>query len=123
MKQVAIYSHCRFNYQTRSGRYFAVLEYKNVIKRISGDIKGEHETPDRVVLYGLIAAVNLLKEPCALTISTCTLLRFKTPTRSPNADLLVSLISTIAEKKCTFEYLVISKREINIKTLSHKAIV
>jgi hypothetical protein len=47
MKQVTLYSGCRFNYSTRQGSYFAALEYNGKLKRISGSIEGENETGNR----------------------------------------------------------------------------
>lgn len=117
MKQVTIYSDCRFNYSTREGSYFAALEYNGKIKRISGAITGERETGGRAIVYGLIEAIKLLKEPCELMILTSTAIRFKQSSR--NADLISRFKELILEKGCSFDYAVIKKEEIYTKTLSH----
>lgn len=118
MKKVTLYAGCRFDLRSRSGYYFSALEYNNVIKRISGRIEGEYETPNRIVIYGLIEAINLIKEPCELVILTCTPVGFSKINKSINADLLIKLKDLITEKGCTFEYETILKREIDIKTLA-----
>jgi hypothetical protein len=115
MKQVTIYAGCRFDYKTHSGRYFAALEYQSKIKKLSAEIQGEKETPNRVVIHGLIAAVELLKEPCELTLLTCTAVGFKTK-KSPNVDLILHLKNLIAEKGCTYSFSEIGKAEIDQKT-------
>jgi ribonuclease HI len=118
MKHVTIYSDCRFNYTTREGGYFAALEYNGKIKRISGAIVGENETGNRAIIYGLIEAVKLLKEPCELMILTSTAVRFTQKSRNP--DLIAQFKALIAEKGCIFDYAVIPKEEIYRKTLSHR---
>jgi hypothetical protein len=117
MKQVTLYSGCSFDYGKRSGRYFAALEYKNSLKRIYGEIQGEHETANRVVIHGLIEAVKLIKEPCELTFITCTPVGFKTK-NSPNIDLIMQLKNMVSEKGCTYEYDEILKCELDKKTFS-----
>jgi len=119
MKHVTIYSDCRFNYTTREGSYFAALEYNGNIKRISGAIVGENETGNRAIIYGLIEAVKLLKEPCELTILTCTAVGFKKRYKSVNGDLIAVLLNAMDEKGCVFDYSEISREEIYRKTLSH----
>ncbi len=120
MKHVTIYSDCRFNYTTREGSYFAALEYNGKIKRISGEIAGENETGNRAILYGLIEAVKLLKEPCELRILTCTPVGFKKRYKSVNGDLIAVLLNAMDEKGCVFDYGEISREEIYRKTLSHR---
>jgi hypothetical protein len=125
MKHVTIYSDCRFNYSTREGSYFAALEYNGNIKRISGAIAGENETGNRAIIYGLIEAVKLLKEPCQLTILTSTPIGFKKTFRSPtgksrNGDLILRLAEIIFEKGCVFNYGEIPKEEVYSKTLSRR---
>jgi hypothetical protein len=115
MKQVTIYAGCRFDFKTRSGRYFAALEYQGKIKRISAEIKGETETSNRIIIYGLIEAVELIKEPCELTLLTCTAVGFKSK-KSPNVDLILRLKNLIAEKGCTYSFSEIGKAEIDQKT-------
>lgn len=115
MKQVTLYASCSFNYTTRQGRYFVALEYNGKIKRISGEIVGEHETGNRVIIYGLIEAVKLLKEPCELTFLTCTTLGFKKPFKNRNGDLILQLLNVISEKDCVFNYGEIPKQEIDRK--------
>ena len=115
MKQVTIYAGCRFNYQTRIGRYFVALEYQGTIKRISAQIQGELETPNRIVIYGLIAAVEQIKEPCELVFKTCTPVGFKTR-KSPNVDLILQLKNLVSEKGCVYSFAEISKAEIDTKT-------
>lgn len=117
MKHVTIYSDCRFNYTTREGSYFAALEYNGKIKQISGTIAGERESDGRGIIYGLIEAVRLLKEPCELTIFTSTAVRFTNKSRNP--ELIAKLLEVIAEKGCIFDYAVIPKEDVYRKTLSH----
>jgi hypothetical protein len=118
MKYVTIYSDCRFNYTTRKGKYFTALEYSGNIKRISGTIAGEHETGGRAIVYGLIEAVKLLKEPCELMILTSTQLRFTHKSRNP--ELVAELRTLMTEKGCVFKKGVIPKEEVYRKTLSHR---
>ncbi len=120
MKHVTIYSDCRFNYTTRQGNYFVALEYNGKIKRISGAIVGENETGNRAIIYGLIEAVKLLKEPCELMILTSTAIGFKKTFKSVNGDLIAVLLNAIEEKGCVFDYGEISREEIYRKTLSHR---
>ena len=115
MKQVTIYSGCRFDFKTRTGRYFAALEYQGKIKKISAEIQGEKETPNRVIIQGLIASVELIKEPCELTFLTCTAVGFKSK-NSPNVDLILRLKNLIADKGCRYSFSEISKAEIDQKT-------
>jgi hypothetical protein len=115
MKQVTLYSGCSFNYSTRQGNYFAALEYNGKLKRIFGTIEGEHETGNRVIIYGLIEAVKLLKEPCELTILTCTPVGFKKNFKSRNGDLILQLLDVISEKGCVFKYGELPKEEIDRK--------
>lgn len=119
MKHVTLYSDCSFNYSTRQGNYFAALEYNGKLKRISGAIEGEHETGNRAIIYGLIEAVKLLKEPCQLMIITSAAVGFKIGRKSPNGDLIAILLNAIDEKGCVFDYGEISKNDIYRKTLSH----
>jgi hypothetical protein len=119
MKQVTLYSDCSFNYTTRQGNYFAALEYNGKLKRISGAIEGESETGNRAIIYGLIEAVKLLKEPCQLMIITSTAVGFKKNRKSPNGDLIAILLNVIDEKGCVFDYSDISKNDIYRKTLCH----
>jgi hypothetical protein len=118
MKHVTLYADCRFNYTTREGSYFAALEYNGKIKRICGAIAGENETSNRVIIYGLIEAVKLLKEPCQLTISTCTPVGFKKGRKKPNGDLIGLLFDAMSEKGCVFTEKLLSKEEVYSKTLS-----
>ncbi len=120
MKHVTIYSDCRFNYTTREGGYFAALEYNGNVKRISGGIAGRKETGNRAILYGLIEAVKLLKEPCELTISTCTPVGFKKRDESVNGDLIAILLNAMDEKGCVFTEKLVSKEEVRRITLSHR---
>lgn len=120
MKQVTIYSDCRFNYTTRDGWYFAALEYNGNIKLISGGIAGRNETGNRGILYGLIEAVKLLKEPCKLTISTSTPVGFKKRDESVNGDLIAILLNTIDEKGCIFTEKLLSREEVHRITQSHR---
>ena len=120
MKHVTIYSDCRFNYTTREGGYFAALEYNGNIKRIAGGIAGRKETGNRAILYGLIEAVKLLKEPCELTISTCTPVGFKKGRQKPNGDLMGLLLDVMDEKGCVFTETLVSKEEVRRITLSHR---
>jgi hypothetical protein len=119
MKQVTLYSGCRFNYSTRQGSYFTALEYNGKLKRISGAIEGEHETGNRAIIYGLIEAVKLLKEPCELTIFTCTPVGFKKTFKSPNGDLILQLLDVISEKGCVFKYGELPKEEVDRKTRTY----
>jgi hypothetical protein len=120
MKHVTIYSDCRFNYTTRDGWYFAALEYNGNIKLISGGIAGRKETGNRGILYGLIDAVKLLKEPCKLTISTSTPVGFKKRHESVNGDLIAILLNTMDEKGCIFTEKLLSREEVRRITQSHR---
>lgn len=68
MKEVTIYTDgaCRKN--PGPGGWAAILMYKEHYKEISG---GERNTTNnRMELFGVINALNALKEPCAVTVYT-----------------------------------------------------
>lgn len=114
LKQVSIYSHCYFNYSTRVGTYIVKLEYNKFEKFIEKTIQNDVETPNRIILLGLLSGVELIKEPCALTLITCTPVGFAKMRSSPNAKLLNTLRELIISKKCIYKTKVIPKESIGI---------
>lgn len=68
MKDVTIYTDGACSGNPGPGGWAAILSYKGVEKEISG---GEPETTNnRMELTAVIRALELLKEPCAVTVYT-----------------------------------------------------
>ena len=68
MKQVTVYTDGACSGNPGPGGWGAILKYKDAEKELSG---GERETTNnRMELTGVIRALSLLKEPCAVTLYT-----------------------------------------------------
>ena len=68
MKEVSIYTDGACSGNPGPGGWGAVLIYRGIEKEISG---GEPDTTNnRMELTGVIRALSLLKEPCAVTVYT-----------------------------------------------------
>ena len=68
MKRVTIYTDGACSGNPGPGGWGAILLYKDIEKELSG---GEPDTTNnRMELTGVIRALSLLKEPCAVTVYT-----------------------------------------------------
>lgn len=90
MKVVDIYLIGKYEYSTQRGNWIFYMTYKGAVMKRSGfvDNAGSHT---RTALYGLVEALNRLKEPCDLRIHSKTNLGFTSMQKSKNKDLLVNI--------------------------------
>lgn len=100
MKQVKIYVRgiCKNTgrYQEiYEGRAIVVLEYLGKYKQIR--LQEQNTTANRMILKGVVAGLEKLKEPCEVIVYVTTALGFRKPQKSPNKDLLGEVNRLIAE--------------------------
>ena len=100
MKQVTIYAWGRSNHTRWQGKFRVALECQGYYKYLSDTL--ENVTTDQCTLTGIIAAVHLIHEPCALTIITSARVSFGnfSRLRGSNKELKGLLIRLIRAKKC-----------------------
>ena len=100
MKQVSIYAWGRSNHTTWEGKFWVALECQGQYKYLSGTLK--EVTTDQCVITGILEAIHLLQEPCALTITTASSISFGnfTKLKGNNKALKGLLIRLLRTKKC-----------------------
>ena len=100
MKQVSIYAWGRSSHTTWEGKFWVALECQGQYKYLSGTLKDV--TTDQCVLTGILEAVHLLQQPCALTITTASPVSFGnfTTLKGRNKALKGLLIRLLRAKKC-----------------------
>ncbi|MFA0690976.1 hypothetical protein [Vibrio splendidus] len=104
MKKINIYSRGSCDTASRIGMYSSQLEYKNVLKNLSGGI--HDTTTNRCVIQGCIEAVGIIKEPCDVEIFTSTKIGVEkfAKGKGVNKDLIAELISLLEAKNCQFKF-------------------
>lgn len=72
MKEINLYirGYCNYSSELPEGKYIAILEYKNRVKKLIG--KNISTTENRMILQGLLDVVRILKEPCVINYHTHT---------------------------------------------------
>ena len=100
MKKVTIVSVGSCDASTRLGSYEIALEYGNKAKYVRRELSDT--TANRAIIQGLIDGVELLKEPCEVTlVAACRIgVRGASLTKGSNTDLLKLLAATIEQKGC-----------------------
>lgn len=103
-KDIKIYSVGSCDYQTKSGKYNVVLEYRKNKKYITNDL--ENVTANQCIIKGLIDAVSLIKEPCKIVAITSTEIGVSSARKGKgvNKDLVLELLKTVSQKKSTIEF-------------------
>jgi len=103
-KDINIYSVGSCDYETKSGKYSAVLEYKKNKKYITKNL--QNVTVNQCIIIGLIDAVSLIKEPCKIVAITSTEIGVSSARKGKgvNKDLVLGLLKIVSEKKSTIEF-------------------
>lgn len=120
MKSINIYTDGACSGNPGKGGWGAILVYKNNEKEISGG--NDNTTNNRMELTAVIEALNILKEPCEVIITTdskyvCDAVTkgwvytwekngWKKPDKKPalNADLWEKLLLLLKKHKVTFNW-------------------
>lgn len=104
MKKVNIYSRGSCDASSRMGMYYSQLEYKNILKNLSGELFDT--TAKRCVIQGCIEAVAFIKEPCDVEIFTSTKIGVEkfAKGKGVNKDLITELMGLLESKKCQFRF-------------------
>ena len=104
MKKINIYSRGSCDASSRRGTYSTQLEYKNILKNLSGELFDT--TANRCVIQGCIEAVALIKEPCDVEIFTSTKIGVEkfAKGKGVNKDLIAELIGLLDVKNCQFKF-------------------
>lgn len=97
MKNIAIYlaSSCQSNLSIKKGSYCVRMEYKDLSKLLEKVIIDTTITSNRLLLIGLIEALNQLRTPCNITIYTPAPLGFISS--KPNKDL-ISIVKELMQQ-------------------------
>jgi hypothetical protein len=92
------------------------LECQGSCKHLSDEL--ENATTDQCTLTGIIAAVHLIQEPCALTIVTPARVSFGnfSRLRGNNKELKGLLIRLIRAKKCCARAVVWSDEDVPLRS-------
>jgi ribonuclease HI len=100
MKQVTIVSVGSCDASTRLGSYEIALEYEGKSRYVLRELRDT--TANRAIIQGLIDGVELLKEPCEVTlVAACRIgVRGISLTKGSNIDLLRELEAAIDKKQC-----------------------
>lgn len=107
-KNVFIYVIGSYKYDKMCGFYKVVLVYKNKFKIIQKEyndeiIDNKKITSNRIMLYGIIDSIELLKEPCNIEVFTLTPLGFKKSKKSINFDLINRILQIIEDNDHDFK--------------------
>lgn len=104
MKAIGIYSVGSCDAGTREGFCEVLLEYNGKSKYVHLHI--HDTTANRCIIEGLLTGVRLIKEPCAVTLTTATKIGVERALRGKgvNFDLVQTLIAELQARRCTFDF-------------------
>lgn len=94
MKSIDIFVEGKYDYKFQLGTWIYYMSYKQAVVKRTGQIN-EQGSPTRSALQALYKAIESIKEPCSITVYSKVPLGFKTPKKSKNKDLLVSIQTAV----------------------------
>lgn len=103
MKDIKIYITGKYDYYFGISTWAYYLNYKTAVIKRTGSVC-EQGSQQRALLHGLYEAIQCVTEPCHIDVYSKYSLGFKTPRKSREKDLILSVVTSILKAGHIIEF-------------------